>query len=384
MHKKHKMAILARLFGLLVGLICVIFCVNTVLFAQEVPYTPFTAQRETTFRSVSLHDRSIFDRLHTLAESIGYGRGDRFVFRSPRSNPLNDDAVLMLGQTKMRPERLISFRKRPKNEAFFQGNGDWLRARENEKFEGFDADLYGMTLGIDRIFSRNLIIGLGGGCAFSDIHASSSSLTTSTSDSWITSAYGLWCENDWSVGSVVGFSYNRYESKAESTLLSIPDSTNHHGNLFFSSVEISRKMRLYCGDFTPFYHIQYQHLNESRHEENLNSVLKIDTEKSNRIRQMLGLRFGKRYSYNNRIVFDPQIEAAWLHDYTEAESSISWTENGIPNIYSPGIPSRNRAHLSLLLNVRFSRNRVIFCRYSAELASHYETHGLVIGYNFAF
>lgn len=376
-----------RLSGILLAGFLLLQFSQIPISAQSSPASPFVAQRVGTFNSNFSFNKSIYDRLHTLSESIGYGRGDRFVNSAPLIFPslldhFNADeyeSPLILGQNRNWPERIRRFNTREKSGFFFQGNASRLHQENDFGIGEFETDSYGFSLGADMIYSRNLILGAAFDGYSDDTWTPS---RKADSDSYTGSVYGIWCANDWSFGGVLGVAYNKYGARFRENA-AIEPSSEHHANLYFVSGEISRKMRLVNFDMSPFYFLHYQRLEESSYRESGRDFT-VDSAGTDSLRQLLGVRFGRRIPLGSSLVLDPQFEAAWVHDYTDNTMSASGFDGGLAYIRTEKAPGRDRGYVSLSLDCRINPHWIAFCRLGADIGRRYTNQGVQVGFSLAF
>jgi len=202
------------------------------------------------------------------------------------------------------------------------------------------------------------------------------------------SLYGMWGQNDWSFGGSVGVAGNRFASKRFLPDNGLPGngqflSARYSGNIFFISAEASRKMRLVNGDLTPFYSLDLYHVNQTGLSEGPNGV-HLDGARFETLLQMLGFRFSRRMDFG-WIVLDPELRAAWLHDYGfETYRLTGRFADGTPISTHFEAPDRNRAYTALQLTGTFWHRHTFYALYGTEQGHSFRTHRIGLGYGLAF
>jgi len=323
------------------------------------------------------YNQSLYRRLHLVQESIGYGRGDRFVQA--------ELAPLYLGQCQ---ERLFRFRHRPKWDFFAEGNATIFRQRNvNDVFpDGFRGESGGITLGLDHILSPNAVVGIGLGGNFSCLEADVMNVAVKNDvNSVIGSLYGIWGQNDWSFGGSAGLASNWFTSNRHNIDGNVID-VGYTGNIYFISAEASRKMRLVCGDFTPFYSLDLYHVDRnglSEPSHNGTFGAEIDTARFETLLQMLGFRFSRRVAFG-LLVLDPELKAAWLHDYGPETYQETDTYGGGTRPTDFKSPDKNRAYTGLTLAGTYAVRHTFYALYGTEQGHSYRSHRMALGYGLAF
>jgi outer membrane autotransporter protein len=253
----------------------------------------------------------------------------------------------------------------------FQGAGFWTQGMGShasqgtlDGIQGYRANTFGTTIGVDKLLGRHGRIGLAGGYSFAGVRAKTPGNPSSDINSFQTTLYGGYDSTDlelgrkaaknggyirpnrqwWYADGMLAFGANSYDSRREIWLGSDGRvaKADHYGQQYSAKTELGYTMtfeKTKALEITPFTSLEYAYLYMNQYKEHGADSLNLNVQGQgyNTLEQGLGLKFGYPIYKENVGTFVPSIKGAWLYDYiSDMFQSTSSFAGGGPSFTSSG------------------------------------------------
>jgi outer membrane autotransporter protein len=267
--------------------------------------------------------------------------------------------------------------------------GSWGDQDESDGFTGYDYDLYGATIGFDRIFRNRYILGISIGYSETDI-----GLDGNQGDGEIESLYGsvygsYYTERGY-IDAALSYGDQDYRNSRRIVIGPIERTarSDHNGEAYSAFAEGGYNFELNSLILQPFASLQYISLDEEGFtEKGAGSINQIigdrDTES---LVSELGLRMASVFKRDTMSVI-PEVSAAWNYDFDIDDRVITTAFAGSPNdsfsIRGQDVEKHGLtvgAGLTLVGNGGFSASLM----YDGEFREKYQSHGVIGDIRFEF
>jgi len=204
------------------------------------------------------------------------------------------------------------------NHAWVQGFAGSLDQDAVGNNPGFDANLYGGLLGLDRRLNRTWLVGLYGGYGFTDIDGKDTSSDQLEVTSYLGGAYASWFNSSSSAEVILSGGYDQYEG---SRIGFLSNRVNRDYNGYHLGLRGAADTNLTLFDrllLTPSASLQYTYLNEDAYEETgaASSVLSVDERTAHSFQSRLGARLQAPGRVGNNFLL-PYFALAWTHEFID-------------------------------------------------------------------
>jgi outer membrane autotransporter protein len=260
----------------------------------------------------------------------------------------------------------------------FQGAGFWMQGlgshvRQGERggIEGYSANTFGTSIGIDKLLDKHVRMGVAAGYGFAAINSKTPGSPSAHVNSWQATVYGSYdsvnldearsnrkfsrtavrnqCERLWYVDGMLSFTQNGYDSRREIDLgteqrVAKADNNAQQYSTKFETGYTFMFDQTKNLEVTPFASLAYNFLYMNKYKENGADALNlhVDGQGYNQLEQGLGLKFAYPI-ISEKGTFIPAIKGAWLFDYLADtfETTASFAGGG-PAFNTYGVkPARN-------------------------------------------
>ncbi|MBI4711565.1 MAG: autotransporter outer membrane beta-barrel domain-containing protein [Candidatus Omnitrophica bacterium] len=227
---------------------------------------------------------------------------------------------------------------------WIQGLGSHLRQDMRKGIEGYKANTFGTTIGVDKVLDKHFRLGLAGGYGWARVNSKTPGSPSDDINSWQGTVYGSYdsldlCkarqggkksyeavrnqgDNFWYVDGMFAFTQNNYDSRREIWLgaLKRVAKADHGAQQYSSKMEFGYTMTFKetkALEVTPFTSIGYNYLYMNKYKEDGAGALNltVDGEGFHQLEQGLGTKFAYPIVAKNAGTFIPSIKGAWLYDY---------------------------------------------------------------------
>lgn len=286
---------------------------------------------------------------------------------------------------------------------WLQGLGSHMKQDARKGIEGFKANLFGTSIGADKMLNNHVRLGLAGGYGFADVNSKQPGRPSDSINSWSGVLYGSFdstnlctarhdnknsrlavrnqVKDNWYVDGMFGFTQNNYDSRREIWLT--PTSARvakaeHYGQQYSTKLETGYTFVFEMTknlETTPFASLAYSYLRMNKYKEKgADSLsLTVDGEGYNQMLQTLGLKFAYPLVSKKAGTFIPAVKAAWLYDYfgDRFETTASFAGGG-PSFNTQGAkPAKNGFLLGGELGFLNKGNMTLTANYDLELKDEF-------------
>ncbi len=214
--------------------------------------------------------------------------------------------------------------------AWAQGFGAYLKQDPRDLSMGYTANIWGTSLGMDRLFSDHSLLGISGGYAKSYIRTSDSDTWTDIA-SYQGSVYGSYFKDSWYIDGIVSYARNKYDSSRHISF-GATDRTarsDYKGYQYSGYVEGGYTLRSKGWDITPLASVQYARLHLPGYSETgADSVnLAVDPQDYDMLQSSIGAKFAYPVLWNDSKVI-PEFHLRWFYDFIGDRQQTTSTFTG--------------------------------------------------------
>lgn len=278
-------------------------------------------------------------------------------------------------------------------DAVLGGDGKWAvwgrAGASRAKFtpgnvNGFDADSWGVTAGIDGEVAPNTRIGVSGFYIASDVeeNGAGANATNDISGYGIT-AYVTYRPGDWYVNGALGYGMNEYESRRRS--IGGVNSADYDGNQFVARMEAGKMFTFGQWDVTPNAGLRYNRVDIDAYTETGPLPISVDSQTVESLRAVAGVNF--RYSHllesGGKIV--PEFGVKLLGELADPDQAITGAVVG-GGAFTTRTTPRDDVSYGVGAGVTWEMSDRFSLRvtYDAELQSDYDEQAVAAALRFAF
>lgn len=212
------------------------------------------------------------------------------------------------------------------NHAWVQGFAGFVDQDAVGNNPGFEANLYGGLLGLDRRLNRTWLVGIYGGYGYTDIDGKDTSADTLEVTSYLGGAYMNWFNSTTSAEVIVSGGYDKYEGARVGFLQNTVarDYSGYHLGLRGSAdTNMTLFERLLL---TPSASMQYTYLNEDAYDETgaAASILSVDERTGHSFQTRLGAKLQAPGRIGDNFLL-PFFSLAWTHEFIDSTSDTRAT-----------------------------------------------------------
>lgn len=288
---------------------------------------------------------------------------------------------------------------------WMQGLGSHIKQDARKGIEGYKANLFGTTIGADKVIGNHFRIGLAGGYGLACVKSKQSGSPSDNINSFQGTLYGSFdsldlnkarhagkksyeavrsqVENSWYVDGMFSFTQNNYDSRREIWLGAdkYAAKAEHYGQQYSTSFEAGYKFvfqKTKNLEVTPFASLGYNYLYMNKYKEKGADVLNLNVQDEgfHQLEQGLGLKLAYPIAVKKAGTFIPSVKAAWLYDYIgdRFESTASFAGGG-PSFTTKGAkPAKNGCLVGGELAFLNKGNVTVTGNYDLELKDEYQSH----------
>ena len=266
-------------------------------------------------------------------------------------------------------------------------NGDWLSyvsvfgnigsQDSGNGYAGFDYDTYGLVMGMERLMGPQLILGLAGSYASTDIDGADNS-GGGESDLYSAAVYVNWFTDTWYVDG--GLTYGQADNDVDRIdFKGDKYRGNNDSDLFGTWVEVGYTTA--HGDFglEPYARFSYVYGEHDGYtDEGADDlVMTTDDYETDNFKTELGARMNREWTYEDNSSFLVEVKAAWQHEWADRGVSVNSSYLGDDNLQ---LDSADADRDALVLGVRVEWS----CSEGLSLGVEYEPTISGNWYNHAF
>lgn len=215
---------------------------------------------------------------------------------------------------------------------FLYGNAIFARqsARANAPESKFNSA--GITLGIDRRITPDLVLGVLAG--YSRTNADLDTVgSTSKINTWLLGAYGTYYRQNWFANGAFVYGRNSYDNNR--IALGTTNTSNPDGDQYAVQGSVGVDLRFGGWLVTPEVGAQYTTVRVDGFTESGAAALVVQSDKSESLRSSLGARF--RYDVRTATgLVTPELRASWQHEFLDKSRDVraSFVDQAMPGTFS--------------------------------------------------
>lgn len=190
----------------------------------------------------------------------------------------------------------------------------WIRGMFNHadkeatsKASGFDANIYGVAMGIDKQIDHAVKVGAGYAYSQTDVSAHGRDTDVDTHTAFV---YGRYQPADWYVNTVVAYNWSDYDEK-KSVLGSNANAKYDVESLGVQSM-FGYETKLGGYDVTPEAGLRYVHISQDAYYDRLGN--RTGSNDSDILTAVIGTKVAKNYALDSETVIRPELKAAVTYD----------------------------------------------------------------------
>ncbi|MBO5038767.1 MAG: autotransporter domain-containing protein, partial [Alphaproteobacteria bacterium] len=206
---------------------------------------------------------------------------------------------------------------------YFRKAKAWIRGLFNyadhdgtSKAQGFDADTYGVAMGIDKELDNHVKAGFGYAYSQTDVNGDVRDTDIDTNTLFV---YGQYKPADWYINTALAYSWSDYDEK-KSVLGHNADAKYDVDTIALQAMYgFERKLGAY--DLNPEFGFRYMHISQDGYTDNLGS--KVNSKDSDVLTAVAGTKIAKSYELENGMVLRPELKAAVTYDVISDDNNAN-------------------------------------------------------------
>jgi len=276
-----------------------------------------------------------------------------------------------------------------------QPQGVWAQAFDTYLHQGargtsngYNANVWGTSLGYDRAVLDSFIIGLNTGYAQDRIRSKDNSTRTDV-DSYQVGMYGNYAKGPFYLDGIFSFAYNQYDSSRRIMFNSIDRTpkSDYGGQQYSTYLEGGYTFKKNDFEITPLTSLQYMHLRTNSYTEKDagDANLDVDAQDYNLLQSGLGAKVSYLFAASE-YTFIPEFHAKWLYEFLgEAQQTTSTFTGGGASFVTAGFsPAQSSYNLGLKLTLLTKQNISLSFGYDFEGKSDFYSHSGIINARYDF
>lgn len=212
---------------------------------------------------------------------------------------------------------------------YFHKAKAWIRGLFNyadydgtSKVQSFDADTYGVAMGIDKELDNHVKAGFGYAYSQTDINGDVRDTDIDTNTLFV---YGQYKPADWYVNTTLAYSWSDYEEKA--SVLGYKANADYDVDTIALQSMYGFERKLGAYDLNPEFGLRYMHTSQDGYTNDLGS--KVHSDDSDILTAVAGAKVAKNYELENGMVLRPELKAAVTYDlFTDDNNANVMLANG--------------------------------------------------------
>lgn len=272
---------------------------------------------------------------------------------------------------------------------WLDGFGKWGDQDEMDGFNGYQYNVSGTTLGLDRTFGTRFLAGIGIGYAHTNIGLDGAQ-GKGDINTIFGALYGSYFTRRMYVDAALSYGRQLYDNERNIVVgpLQNTASSDHSGDTFSAFAEGGYNVDIKNWIIQPFVSLHYIYLNEeSFRESGAGGVsLRVGSRQTDSLVSGLGARITRVFRIKNSSLI-PEISAAWNYDFAVDDRIITASFAGAPGtsfsvrgqdvephgaIVGAGLTFISKGGLSASL------------KYNGEFRENYQAHGILVDLRYEF
>ncbi len=269
-----------------------------------------------------------------------------------------------------------------------QGFGAYMKQAAAGSSNGYTANIWGGSLGFDRLVYNNVLVGLSGSYARDNIGTADVN-TRTNADSYQGNLYGSLARDAYYVNGILSYAYNRYDASRHivfGTTNRIATS-NYDGQQYSAYVESGYSFKNSGFDVTPLLSLQYMRLHINDYAEagadSLN--LNVDAQRYNMLQSGLGAKLAYPITGKD-LRFIPEVHAKWFYDFVgDSQQATSTFTGGGASFATQGFdPPKSSYNLGATLTIMMAHNVTLTMNYDFDMKTDFYSHNGYFNLRYVF
>ena len=269
-----------------------------------------------------------------------------------------------------------------------QGFGAFMNQAAAGSSNGYTANIWGGSLGFDRLVYKNVLVGLSGSYARNNIRTEDVS-TNTNADSYQGNLYGNLARDAFYLNGILSYAYNRYDASRH-IVFGTTDriaTSNYGGQQYSAYLEGGYGFKNGGFDITPLLSLQYMRLNINDYvESGADSLnLNVDAQRYNMLQSGLGAKIAYPIA-GKSLRFIPEMHAKWFYDFVGDPQQVASTfTGGGASFATQGIdPAKSSYNLGAMLTIMTTRNVTLTMNYDFDMKADFYSHNGYFNFRYVF
>jgi len=325
-------------------------------------------------------NRTMLQRVHSvrLLGKTSSSHGRNLYFASGEKPVL----LAFNGSTQSIDQLYSATQKKPAEYGlWFESFGLWSDQDKENGFPGYDADVFGVAIGMDKLFSDRYLFGIGFGYSDTNIDMDQNQGDGDIS-TYYGSIYGSFFNEKGYLDGILSYGHQDYSSKRRIEVGPIQRTarSDHDGESFSAMVEGGLNFDYRPWVLQPFANLQYLYLDEDGFTEKgaggLNQEVK--SRDTNALVSELGLRISRIVPMETGLLI-PEASVAWLYDFDLDDRVVKSSFAGQPgtafSIEGTDV-EQNGAAVGIGITFQGKSGFKPSLKYAGEFSDGYNAHGV--------
>jgi outer membrane autotransporter protein len=258
---------------------------------------------------------------------------------------------------------------------------------EADGFNGYQYNVYGATLGLDRTFGTRFVAGIGIGYSYTDVDLDGAR-GNGDIDTIFGALYGSYFTRRMYVDAALSYGRQGYDNERNIVIgpLLSTVSSDHSGDTYSAFAEGGYNVDIKNWIIQPFVSLHYIYLDEESFSESGAGGLRVGSRQTDSLVSELGARITRVFRIKNSSLI-PEISAAWNYDFDVDDRMITASFAGAPgtsfSVQGQDVEQHGAtvgAGLTFISKVGLSAS----LKYHGEFRGNYQAHGFLVGLRYEF
>jgi outer membrane autotransporter protein len=269
-----------------------------------------------------------------------------------------------------------------------QAFGAYLNQGARGSSSGYSANIWGGSLGFDRLLFDHFMFGLSGGYARNYIRTNDAN-TRTDADSYQGSLYASLARDAYYIDGVLSYAYNRYDASrhiAFGTTDRVAKS-NYGGQQYSGYLEGGYTLKNRGLNITPLVSLQYMrlHLNDYSESGADSLNLAVDAQTYNTLQSGLGAKLAYPILYKDSQII-PEVHVKWLYDFTgdQQQATSTFTGSGASFSTKGFDPPKSSYNAGAKITLMTKFDLALSLNYDFEMKEDFHSHAGYVNVRYTF
>jgi outer membrane autotransporter protein len=269
-----------------------------------------------------------------------------------------------------------------------QAFGAYLNQGARGSSSAYSANLWGGSLGFDRLLFDHFMFGLSGGYARNYIRTNDAN-TRADADSYQGSLYGSLARDSYYIDGVLSYAYNRYDAQrhiAFGTTDRVAKS-NYEGQQYSGYLEGGYTLKNRGLNITPLVSLQYMrlHLNDYSESGAGSLNLTVDAQDYNTFQSGLGAKLAYPILLTDSQIV-PEVHVKWLYDFIgdQQQATSTFTGSGASFSTKGFDPPKSSYNAGAKLTLMTKYDVTLSLNYDFEMKEDFSSHTGYVNVRYVF